>query len=106
MFIEIAHAQAAVGEVAKPSMWEQMFPLVFMFIVLYFLLIRPQGKKQRQQTEFLQKLKVGDKVITNAGILGTVEGLTDRFVTLEISDGVKIKMLKNQVAGPFAAEAR
>lgn len=104
-FVETAMAQAA-GEVARPSAWESMFPLIFMFGVLWFFMIRPQSKRARLQEDFIQKIKVGDSVITNSGMLGKIQGVTEKFVTLEISDGVRVKLLKTQVAGPFSGETK
>ena len=101
-----AYAQAAGAAVSKPNFIEQMFPLIFMFVVLYFILIRPQSKKEGLRKDFLSKVKRGDSVITTGGILGKVNGLNDKFVTLEISDGVNIKLLKNQLAGLLAEEAK
>lgn len=92
----LAFAQAAPG--ASPPMYMQLIPFAFMMVVLYFLMIRPQARKQKAHLEFLQKLKRGDEVVTSSGILGTVEGLTDTFVTLEIAPNVRIKVLRSQVA--------
>lgn len=83
----------------QPSMLEAVFPFVVMFVILYFMLLRPQMKKQKQQQTFVSSLKRGDEVITHSGILGKIEGLTDQFVTLEIADSVRIKMLRSQIAG-------
>lgn len=83
---------------AQPQFWEMMVPFVFIFVVFYFLIIRPQGKRQKEHQNFLGSLKRGDEVVTNSGILGRIEGMTDQFVTLEVADGVRIKMLRNQVA--------
>ncbi|MDZ4663119.1 MAG: preprotein translocase subunit YajC [Pseudomonadota bacterium] len=106
MFINYAYAQAAGAAVSKPGFLEQMFPLIFMFVVLYFILIRPQSKKESQRKDFLSKVKRGDSVLTSGGILGTVNGMTDKFVTLEVSEGVNIKVLKNQLVGLLAGEAK
>jgi preprotein translocase subunit YajC len=83
---------------SQPPMYMQLIPFVFMMVVLYFLMIRPQARKQKAQAEFLQKLKRGDEVVTSSGILGTVEGLTEKFITLEIAPNVRIKILRSQVA--------
>ncbi len=94
-----AFAQGAPGGAGgSPPIIMQLIPFAFMMVVLYFLMIRPQAKKQKTHTEFLQKLKRGDEVITSSGILGTVEGLTDTFLTLEIAPNVRIKILRSQVA--------
>lgn len=74
-------------------------PLVLMFVIFYFLLIRPQQKRAKEHREVLQNLKRGDTVITAGGIHGKISGLTDTMVTLEIADKVKIKVSRNQIAG-------
>ena len=83
----------------QPSILEAVFPFIIMFVILYFMLLRPQMKKQKEHQGFVTGLKRGDEVITQSGILGKIEGLTEQFVTLEIADGVRIKMLRAQVAG-------
>ncbi|QDK47442.1 preprotein translocase subunit YajC [Bdellovibrio sp. ZAP7] len=73
-------------------------PFIFIFVIFYFLIIRPQSKRQKEHQKFLTELKRGDEVITSSGILGRLEGITDQFVTVEIADGVKVKMLRTQIA--------
>lgn len=82
----------------QPSTLEMLFPFVFIFVIFYFLIIRPQSKRLKSHEQFLTGLKRGDEVITASGILGRIDGLTDQFVTLEIADGVKVRMLRKQVA--------
>ncbi len=93
----MALAQTATPQ--QPGMLEALFPFVIMFVILYFVLLRPQMRKQKEHQSFVTALKRGDEIITQTGILGRIEGLTDQFVTLEIAEGVRIKMLKTQVAG-------
>jgi preprotein translocase subunit YajC len=88
---------------AQPSMLEMFFPFAIVIFVMYFLMIRPQSKRTREHETFLKSIKRGDQVITSAGILGTIDGMTDQFVTLEIANGVKIKMLRNKIASSAAA---
>ena len=90
-FAEAAPAGPAGG-------FTPMIPLVLMFGVLYFLVIRPQQKKQKEHQHFLTELKKGDMVVTQAGIIGTIRTLSERFVTLEVDDGVCLKMLRGQIA--------
>ncbi|GIL17849.1 MAG: hypothetical protein BroJett040_16000 [Oligoflexia bacterium] len=87
----------------QPSVIEMFLPFVFIFGIFYLFVIRPQGKKMKEHDKFVNELKRGDAVVTNSGILGTIDGMTDQFVTLEVADGVKIKMLKKQIAGSQAA---
>lgn len=76
--------------------------MMLMFGVIYFMVLRPQQKRQRQQESFLDALKRGDKVITSGGIHGTINGLTDQIVTLEIAKDVRIRVARVQIAGPQA----
>lgn len=92
-------AWAQDGAPKGPTTFEQLVPFVAIFAIFYFFIIRPQAKRQKQHIGFLDTLKRGDEVITSGGIYGTVEGLTDRFVTLEVADDVKIRILKTQIAG-------
>lgn len=105
----MAHAQDAAQTVAtgapkQPGALEMMLPFIFVFAIFYFLVIRPQVKRQKTHQKFIAELKKGDEVITSSGILGTIEGLTDRFVTLEVADGVSIKVLRSQVASTLTQQ--
>jgi len=98
LMLPAAYAQSANG--GSPNMLMQLFPILAMVFIFYFLMIRPQVKNQKKKQEFLSQLKRGDEVLTSGGIFGTIEGLTDKFVTLEIADGVKIKILRDRVMAP------
>jgi preprotein translocase subunit YajC len=94
-----ATTQAAPAPAQQPpTLTGMMMPFLLMFMVVYFLMIRPQQKKMKEQQTMLTTLKHGDEVITASGILGTITGITDKVVTLEIADDVKIKLIKSQVA--------
>ena len=82
----------------SPNLFEQLIPFVFFIAIFYFLIFRPQQKRTKGHQEFLLKLQRGDSVLTSSGIMGTIEGLSEKFVTLEIASGVRIKLLRNQVA--------
>lgn len=84
---------------AQPSIFEMFLPLVFIFVIFYFLIIRPQSKKIKEQEKMISELKRGDDVVTTSGILGRIEGLTEMVATLEISEGTRIKVLRKQIAG-------
>lgn len=75
-------------------------PFVLMFVVIYFLMIRPQQKQAKQHRDYLHSLKAGDEVVTNSGIFGKIEDIDDRTVRLEIARDVRIRVLKSQIAGP------
>ena len=84
---------------AQPAAWEMFLPFIFIFFIFYFLIIRPQGKRVKEHEKYITGLKRGDAVFTNSGILGTIDGMTDSVVTLEVANGVKIKFLRKQIAG-------
>ena len=69
-----------------------------MFGVLYFLVLRPQQKKIKEQQTMLSTLKHGDEIVTTSGILGKVTGITEKVVTVEVADNVRVKMMKSQVS--------
>ena len=78
--------------------FQQIIPLVFMFAIFYFLLIRPQQKKAKEHKALLEALKKGDNVITAGGVHGKVNAVDDTIVTLEIATGVNIKITKSYIA--------
>ena len=77
-------------------------PLLLMFAIFYFLLIRPQQKKAKQHRELLGALKKGDKVISSGGLHGTVTGLTDDVVTMEIAPKIRVKVSRGSVSAVVA----
>jgi preprotein translocase subunit YajC len=83
---------------SKPSFLMQMVPILAFVLIFFFLVIRPNAKKQKIQQEFMAQLKRGDEVLTSSGIFGTIEGLTEKFVTLEVAQGVRIRVLRSSVA--------
>lgn len=87
---------------AQPSSLEMFLPFGFIILIFYFMIIRPQGKKLKEHESFVSGLKRGDAVITASGFLGTIDGMTDQVVTLELAPNVKIKVLKKQIAGSQA----
>jgi preprotein translocase subunit YajC len=99
-FINSAQAQEATSQAAQGApAWMGMVPFALMFFVFYFLIIRPQARKAKESQDFLKSLKKGDEVLTAGGIFGTIMGVTDRFVDLKVSDGMKLKVLKSHVTG-------
>jgi preprotein translocase subunit YajC len=73
-------------------------PLILIFIVFYFMLIRPQMKRAKEHRKLVSELAKGDEVVTNGGILGKITDLSDSFVTLELADNVKIKVQRHAIA--------
>jgi preprotein translocase subunit YajC len=90
-----AQAQAA----AQSNPLTQFLPLIVVFGIFYFLMIRPQKKKFDQEQAMLSELKKGDEVYTKSGLIGTVYGLSDKIITLEGIEGVKYKVLRSQIGG-------
>jgi preprotein translocase subunit YajC len=80
------------------AQFQGMIPLVFMFAIFYFLLIRPQQKKAKEHRALLEALKKGDLVVTAGGMHGKVSALDDQVVTLEIAPGVNVKINKGFIA--------
>ena len=78
-------------------------PLILIFVVFYFLLIRPQQRKVKQHKEMLSNLKRGDKIVTSGGIIGTINKVADnRELTLEVAENVEIKIASGMVADLYA----
>ncbi len=99
--IEVAYAMAPAGEQAQGGGMALLFPLALIFLVFYFLVFRPQNKQIKERQEMLNKLEKGVEVVTNGGIVGTITGLNDKVVTLEIAQKVRIKVLRSYIAGPM-----
>jgi preprotein translocase subunit YajC len=93
--ISSAWAQAAGG--AQPNAFMQLLPLVLIFVVFYFLLIRPQAKRAKEHKAMVAALGVGDEVATAGGILGKVTETGDQFLTLEVAEGVRVKIQRHTV---------
>ena len=104
LFGHLAYAQSAAPQ--GPTIFDSLMPFVFIIIIFYFLMIRPQQRRAKQHVEFLKQLKRGDSILTASGILGTIEGLTDKFVTLEVADDVRIRILKSQIASSAVEEEK
>ena len=93
--IPSAYAQAAGG--AQPNAFIQLLPLVLIFVVFYFQLIRPQAKRAKEHKAMVAALGVGDEVATAGGILGKVTETGDQFLTLEVAEGVRVKIQRHTV---------
>jgi preprotein translocase subunit YajC len=99
MFISPAYAQAAGGGLGG---LESLLPLILIFVVFYFLLIRPQQKKQKQHREMLAALRRGDRVVTAGGVIGTITRAGDSELTVEISEGVRVRVLRGMISDVLA----
>ena len=87
------------GEEGGGFDWTLIIFLILIFGVFYFLIIRPQRRRQKQHSELMQELQKGDKVITAGGIYGVVESLSDESVVLKIESGATIRIARGSVAG-------
>jgi preprotein translocase subunit YajC len=92
-----AYAQSPGGALGGGG-FSQIIILVVFVAVFYFLLIRPQQKRMKDQQAMLSRLASGDEVVTTGGILGRIIEVNDTFLTLEVADGVRIKVQKTQIA--------
>lgn len=98
MFVTPAYAQAA-GAAGAGSAFASFLPLVLIFAIMYFLLIRPQQKKMKDMKAMVDALRRGDQVLTQGGIIGKVHKVGDDGVLeVEIAEGVRVKVLKHTIA--------
>ncbi|HNT40458.1 MAG TPA: preprotein translocase subunit YajC [Rubrivivax sp.] len=101
MFISNAYAQsgadAASAALGAQSSLMSMLPLVLMFVVLYFIMIRPQMKKQKEHRKMIEALAKGDEVVIAGGVLGRVSKLGDTFIHVEVANGVELQVQRPSV---------
>jgi preprotein translocase subunit YajC len=100
---DTAFAQTAPG-VSGPSPVMTILPFILIFIIMYFLVIRPQQKKTKDHQEMLSKLKKNDEVMTAGGIYGKVVALADNVVTLEVAPNVRIRVHRPQISTVLTGE--
>jgi preprotein translocase subunit YajC len=96
-FISDAFAQAAPAA-EQPSMISALLPFIILFVVFYFLLIRPQQKRAKEHKTMVDALGKGDEVVTQGGLVGRVTELGENFIEVEIADGVKVKMQRAAIS--------
>ena len=101
-----AYAMAPGADGGQGGGFTAIIPLVLMFGIFYFLLIRPQQKKAREQKDMLNELKRDDTVVMTGGIYGKITGVTDTIVTLEIAPNVRIKVTKSSIASKASTEGK
>ncbi|MCC6248126.1 MAG: preprotein translocase subunit YajC [Rubrivivax sp.] len=95
MIISPAYAQAASG--GAESSLVSLLPLVLMFVVLYFIMIRPQMKKQKEHKAMVEALAKGDEVVIAGGVLGRVARLGDSYLSVEVANGVELQVQRASV---------
>jgi preprotein translocase subunit YajC len=91
--IQDAHAQTE----GQGDQLLSLLPLVLIFVVFYFLLIRPQNKKQKEHKAMVSNIAVGDEVVTAGGVLGKVAEVSEQFLRIEVADGVELKVQRHTV---------
>ena len=96
MFISPAYAQAAAGGSTQDTMLG-LLPLVLMFVVLYFVMIRPQLKRQKEHKAMVEALAKGDEIVTAGGLLGKVSKIGEIYVGVELADGMEVQMQRTAV---------
>lgn len=96
MFISNAYAQAAAPAGAASSLMS-FLPIILMFVVLYFLMVRPQMKRQKEQKAMIEALGKGDEIVTAGGIVGKVTKVSDAYLTVEVAEGTEIVMQRASV---------
>jgi preprotein translocase subunit YajC len=98
MFVTPAYAQA--NPFGGDSMLVQLLPFVLIFVIMYFLILRPQQKRAKEHAELVKNLRRGDTVITSGGLVGKVTKVVDdEQVEMEISDGVRVRQVRSMVSG-------
>ncbi len=98
LFISTAWAQAAGGGAAQGPGFSMFVPMILIFVIFYFLMIRPQQKQQKERKAQIAAIQKGDQVIMASGIYAKVVGVADKILTLEIADNVKVKADREGIA--------
>lgn len=100
VFLSLMSAATVFAEEAvaakQPSFFENMIPILFVFVLMYFLLIRPQVKKAKEQTKLLDTLQEGDEVVTSGGLIGRIRTISETFIVLDLGS-TTVKILKENI---------
>lgn len=100
----LAYAMGTGGTGGQGGGFGTFIPLILMFAIFYFLLIRPQQKKAKDHRAMIASLKKGDRVVSSGGLHGVITGITDDIVTVEIAPKVRVKVSRGSVAGATKKE--
>ena len=96
-FLALAAPQTQDG--AQPNQFLAFLPIILMFLLFYFMLIRPQQKRQSEHEKMLKELKKGDKIVTSGGIIGTVVGVKEKDIVVKVGEeGVKLELIRSAVS--------
>ena len=99
MGMDLAYAMGSPPGGGQGSQLWSFLPIIFIFVIFYFLLIRPQQKRSKEHRALLESIKTGEYVLTSGGIYGRITGIKDNIITLEISDKVRVKINRGNIAG-------
>src|SRR5690349_15478603 len=105
MVVAQGHQESASGAGSLGSIMG-MLPIVAMFAVIYFLLIRPANKQRKEHAAMLGALKKDDDVVTTGGLCGRIASIDDKVAVLEVADRVKIRVLRDRIAGKWPADSK
>mgnify|MGYP001606380321 CR=1 FL=1 len=104
MFVTPAYAQAAGGATGAASI-ASFLPLILIFVIMYFLMIRPQQKRMKEHRAMVEALKKGDEVVTQGGLIGKVTALREGEVEVEIAPGIKARVVRSSITGLISKTA-
>jgi preprotein translocase subunit YajC len=99
-------AQAGAGSGGAGGQLPFFVPMIAMVAIFYFLVLRPQSRKAKQHTLMLSELKKGDEVVTQGGIIGKISGITDAELTLQVQEGVRLRVLRSSVQSKYTPPER
>ncbi|MBR9986182.1 MAG: preprotein translocase subunit YajC [Desulfosarcina sp.] len=99
MNIAYAMGQGGAGAPGGSGGFASFIPLILMFVIFYFLLIRPQQKKTKEHRQMIDNLKTGDRIITSGGLHGRITGVSESALTVEIAEKVRVKVNRSSVSG-------
>jgi preprotein translocase subunit YajC len=91
---------------SQPPAWVQLLPLVILFVLMYFVLLRPQMRRQKEQEKLISSVKSGDRVVAAGGIYGTVTNIKDAVVVLKVADNVKIEVQRSTITSVDKSEEK
>lgn len=95
--VSTAWAQAATEAAPQLNPIVSFLPFILIFVVFYFLLIRPQQKKAKERQSMIEALQKGDKVVTSGGLIGTITNLGPKIITIQVAEGVRVKILRANI---------
>ena len=97
-FISDALAEAAPAAAKQPGMLEALFPFIILFVVFYFLLIRPQSRRAKEHKKMVEAISKGDEVLTSGGVYGRIVEVGETHLLLEVADNVQLKVQREAVS--------